>query len=339
MKQFIGKYWKPVVETVAFILIFAFLLVNIQNIFEPKKECYGKYSNYNEEEEDSLDIIYFGNSRVNRGINPTVVDGITGYRSYNYGIQGLRANHVYFRVKDALTTQTPKLVVIDAAMYLPSKESLEEAYIHRTLISLPFSLFKVESALELGVDEDMKKELIFPLLRFHSRYREIESTDFIYMMDINPDYPYANQVSEETMMANRGYMPYPTEKKIKDDGKNYFGKDYSAITEIAEPDKATDDYFQKMVTEAKNEGAQVLIISIPSLEKAGNAKKTVPIMNYLRKIYENDDSVKFLDFSLCLKEVGLSYENFHNEGHLNRTGAQKLSEYLGNFIKENYSLK
>lgn len=339
MKQFFAKYWKFALECIAFILIFCFLLTYVQNIFEPKKECYGKYESYNSEKKNSMDIVYFGNSRVNRGINPLVVDDITGYYSFNYGIQGLRANHIYFRLLDALKTQTPKLVVIDAALYLPSKESLEEAYIHRTLISLPISLFKVQAALELGVDEDMKKELIFPLLRFHSRYREIDVIDFKYVMNLNDAYDYDNKVSEDTMESSRGYMPYPTEKKVKDNGKKYFDKDYSKITDIAEVDPVADDYFKKMIAEAEAMGAQVLITSIPSMESAGNAKKTVPIMNYLKETYKNDSNVKFLDFSLVLNEVGLGYETFHNEGHLNRVGAQRLSEYLGNFIKENYNLR
>lgn len=339
MKEFFKKNWKFAVETVVFLLIFAFLLTYVQNIFEPKKECYGKYKYYNLEEDDSLDIVYFGNSRVNRGINPMVVDDITGYRSFNYGIQGLRANHIYFRLMDALSTQTPKLIVLDAAVYLPSKESLEEAYIHRTLISLPFSTFKIKSALELGTDEDMKKELIFPMLRFHSRYREISSVDYLYIMDLNPDIDYELKSSEETMATHRGYMPYPTEKKLADDGKKYFDKDYSTITDIAEPEADADKYFKQMVEEAEKIGAQVLITSIPSLEKAGNAKKMEPIMNYLRETYKDDPNVKFLDFNLMMKDYGFSYNNFHNEGHLNRTGAQIFSECLGDFIKENYDLK
>ena len=64
-----------------------------------------------------------------------------------------------------------------------------------------------------------------------------------------------------------------------------------------------------------------------------------PIMNYLRETYKDDPNVKFLDFNLMMKDYGFSYNNFHNEGHLNRTGARIFSECLGDFIKENYDLK
>ncbi len=336
MKDFVKRYYKSTLKTIAFVLIFLIMFFYIQDIFELKGSGYGKYSTYHTEEENSLDVIFFGNSRCNRAINPLVIDDIAGTYSFNYGIQGLRANHVYYRFLDAFKTQKPKLVVIESSIYLPSKEVNESSYLHRTLVSLPTSLFKIKAAMELGDSYSMKLELMLPLLRFHSRFREIESVDYIYNMDIHPDYPYDNQSSEEVLKTHRGYTPYPTDKTIDKDKGKYFTKDYSSITEIGVPDPEADDYFKKMVNIAKENGCKVLVLSIPSAEKNATAKFTTPINNYLREFYADDPDVQVLDLSVIMQEIGLSYKNYHNEGHVNRSGAKLISNYVGEYIKENY---
>ncbi len=336
MKAFLSKYLKSIVAPIVFVSIFLILFSYVQDIFELKGACYGKYKYYNQEDDDSIDVIYFGNSRTNRGINPLVVDEIAGCYSYNLGIQGLRANHVYYRLLDAFKTQSPKLVVLETSMYMPSKEKNEESYIQRTLMSLPFSPFKVKAAMELGSDDATRAELIMPLLRFHNRFREIESVDFLYIMDLHPDIPYDLQSSEEIMANSRGYMPYTTDNILEDDGKGYFDKDYASITDVTVPDPGADYYFQEMIRISEEHGAKVLIISIPSMEKNETAKDTVPIMNYLKEVYKDDPNVGYLDICTNMKEIGLDYNNFHNKGHLNRSGAQKISEFIGEYLRENY---
>lgn len=338
MKEEKKGLFKSVIKGTAFILIFVLLFFYIQDIFELKGSCYGKYTCYENQEEESINVFYFGNSRCNRAINPMVIDEIAGTVSFNYGIQGLRAKHVYFRYLDALRNQAPKLVVLETSTFLPSKEANEESYQQRTVLPLPTSLFKFETAWELGSDFKERMQLFLPFLRFHARYRDIAAVDYIYIRDINPDFAYENQSSEETMMESRGYMPYPKDKKLKDDGNNYFGQSYSGITEIGVPDPECDEYFRKTVELAKQNGSQVLLLSIPSLEENATAVNTVPITNYLKELYKDDPDVKILDLNLVLSDVGLNYDNYHNAGHVNRSGAQLISEYVGNYVKENYDI-
>lgn len=339
MKNFIKKNWKSAVKGIAFVLIFIMLFSYVQDIFELKGSCYGKYECYQREEKNSIDAIYLGNSRVNRSLNPLIIDEIAGIRSFNMGVQGLRAPHVYYRLLDALKTQKPKLVVIESSVCNPSKESLEESYIQRTFLSLPFSPLKVKGAIDLGKDLNMTAEVMFPLLRFHGRFREIDTIDYIYNMDVNPAYPYDAQVSEEIMNVSRGYQPYPTDKVLKDNGKHIFDKDFSGITDVTAPDEEAEKYFRKFVETAEEAGAQVLIISIPSADKGSTADKTIPILNYFRQVYADDPSVNFLDFNVLYDELDFGYSDMHNVGHVNRTGSRKISTYLGQFIRDNYSLK
>ena len=336
MKDFVKKYWKSALKSVAFVVIFILLFSYIQDIFELKGQGYGKYRCFSWEEKNSLDVIFFGNSRTNRGVNPVVVDEIAGTRSFNYGLQGLRANQVYYRVVDAFKTQSPKLIVLESSICVSASASLEESYAHRALVSLPMSVNKVEAALDLGSDDKAKAELILPLLRFHTRFREIESVDFRYIMDIH-DYPYTNQPAEEVMEVSRGYTPYETDLALEDDGKGFFDKDYTKITKVKAPNENLEYYFKKIVDLAKEHGAKVLILSIPSMDKKETPKDIIPLTNYLRQLYADDENVMFLDATLDMKSYGLGYDCFHNVGHLNRLGAKRLSGFIGEYLKENYT--
>ena len=337
MKEFIKKYWKGTLKTVLFVGIFLILFSYVQDIFELKGQGYGKYRCFNWEERNAVNVIFFGNSRTNRGVNPVVVDEIAGTRSFNYGLQGLRANQVYYRVVDAFKTQSPKLIVLESSICVSASARLEESYAQRALVSLPLSVNKVEAALDLGENDKKKAELILPLLRFHMRYRELEAVDFRYIMDINSEYPYMNQPAEEVMEVSRGYTPYETDMSLEDDGKGFFDKDYSKITKVKAPDEKLERYFKMIVDYAEEHGAKVLILSIPSMDKKETPKDIIPLTNYLRLLYADNENVAFLDASVCMKDYGLSYDCYHNTGHLNRLGAKKLSEFIGQFLRDNYS--
>lgn len=340
MKEFLKKYGKPVLKTVAFILIFILLFSYVQNIFGLKGSGYGKYTYYNREDKQSVDVIFFGNSRCNRAFDPPVIDDIAGTYSYNLGIQGLRAKHVYIRMQDAFKTQTPKLVVIETGIFTTgASATLEEQYNHRTLVSLPTSLFKLNAAFELAENKEKAVELFLPLLRFHSRYKEIGSVDFIYDRKIDDSFEYENRSSEEVMMTHRGYTSYPTNKKLKDSYHSVFSGDYGTITDIAVFDDENEEYLNKIVELCRSIGAEILFVSVPAVAKSVGASLTVPISNYLDGKYSDAADIKVLDMYKNYNDIGLDYMYFQNTSHLNVQGAQLVSDYMGRYIDENYSLQ
>lgn len=340
MKTLLTKYYKPVLKTIAFVLIFVLLFSYVQNIFGLKGSGYGKYTYYNNEKEQSMNVLFFGNSRCNRAFDPLIIDDIAGTTSYNLGIQGLRAKHVYIRMLDAFKTQTPKLVVIETGIFTTgASATLEEQYNHRTLVSLPTSLFKLKAAFELTEDMDKAVELFMPLLRFHSRYKEIGSVDFIYDRKIDDSFDYENRSSEEVMMSHRGYTSYPTNKKLKESYHSIFTKDYYEITETAVFDDETEEYLNKIVELCRSIGAEILFVSVPAVAKSDGASLTVPISNYIEEKYSDDADIRVLDMYVCHRAIGLDYMYFQNTNHLNVQGAQLVSSYMGNFIADNYNLQ
>ncbi|MBP5158911.1 MAG: hypothetical protein ILP10_01275 [Lachnospiraceae bacterium] len=346
MKEFLKSHIKPFLQTVAFFVIFVLIFLHVQNIFNLKGSGYTKRMYFRDEADNTINVMFFGNSRCNRGMNPSVIDPIAGTYSYNMAIQGLRSSFVYVRMKDAFKTQTPKLIAIETSIFTPpSTPGLEESYGQRTLMSIPVSPFKLASSIELAslIDGDLGKkatrasEYFLPLLRFHSRYEELGPGDFVYDLINMGDYDYSEAQADKCIIENRGYTIYAKNNKLEQTTKtSFFDKDHTSITDVAELDGTSYDYLNKIVELAKDKGAKILFFSIPAMGAKKDSRVTEPIMNFLKTCYENDPDVKFLDFYEHLNEIGLDYEHFQNKEHLNIEGAKLASEFMGNFIKDNY---
>lgn len=337
MKEFLKSHIKPFLQSVAFFLIFILIFLSVQKIFVLKGSGYSKYMYYNEEENDSLNLLFFGNSRCNRAIDPVLIDEKVGSYSYNMGIQGLRANHVYYRIADALKTQSPDVVAVEISICVPaSNDTIEESYMHRALGSLPTSFFKLNAAMELGNDKDQKVELFLPLLRFHARYEELDVEDFAYSMTPNSDFENGEAKNDKWISSHRGYTPYPVQKDLEPKKKNYFKQDYSGITDIAVLDETSAEYIPRIVEAVKAKGCKLLFFSIPATSDGKNGKTTIPVMNYLRATYGDDEDIAFLDLHDHLEEVGLDYQFYQNTEHTNAKGAKLVSTFMADYISANY---
>lgn len=64
------------------------------------------------------DILFIGSSRVHTGINPRIVDSITGMESYNAGVEGGRINEFKMTLDAYLEThEPPKVLVLSADLF------------------------------------------------------------------------------------------------------------------------------------------------------------------------------------------------------------------------------
>lgn len=72
-----------------------------------------KWENFRSLSPQSLDIFFLGSSHFLSGIDPAIVDSVSGKNSYNMARVGLNAASAYVLLNEVLTTQSPKVVVLD----------------------------------------------------------------------------------------------------------------------------------------------------------------------------------------------------------------------------------
>lgn len=109
------------------------------------------------------------------------------------------------------------------------------------------------------------------------------------------------------------------------------------MQETEEKEKIPDvviAYMEKIQNLCKKNGAKLLLLGTPSPMN----------YNYRRhnsiQEYADENSLAFLDLNLRLKEVGIDWktDSLDKGDHLNLSGAQKVTRYLGNYLKEQYEL-
>ncbi len=93
-------------------------------------------------------------------------------------------------------------------------------------------------------------------------------------------------------------------------------------------------YLEEIADYCSDNGIELLVLALPS---AGNYNKETH-----KGIREWSDAhgVPFLDMNLSLEDIGLDWNTDTKDGgdHMNSAGAEKVSAYLADYLKDNYEL-
>ena len=144
-------------RSLLFVLIFAMLLALLSVLFHPKdnREDYGmgemKANGIQAEPENSIDVIMIGDSECALAFAPTVIEEVSGIKSYNCGTAGQYLYESYRYLRQAFEGQKPKVVILE------TNTIYQECKLSNYLFS--------------------KLELAIPLLRYHDRWKDMRPED------------------------------------------------------------------------------------------------------------------------------------------------------------------
>lgn len=94
-------------------------------------------------------------------------------------------------------------------------------------------------------------------------------------------------------------------------------------------------YFEKIVSYCEENGINVVLVKVP--KNSWSRSKSLGVKKLAR-----EHGLPFLDFneSSLMKEIGFNpLRDMRDADHPNLRGAEKVSAYLGDYLKENYDLK
>lgn len=305
------------------ILVFAVLLCGLLGasgrILEQKDSTIGLTPFLDHAEE--YDVLFFGDSLVRYGVFPMELYHKYGIASYNLGSSNSMLPMSYWRMMNALDYASPRVVmmsVVDA-----EKESLVTAIgerLHVLLGAFPMTLNKARAIIELtddgGRDEngtsysDIRRELFFPLRKYHSRWNSLEPGDF-----------------EPVYNAQKGAVPRvhvsDPENALRPEnaGEALLEKGYGYV------------YLRRIIEECQRREIPVVLYYPPGpiKEEKYRGLKTseriakeygVPLLNFV-------DMDHVIDGYTDCADTG---------GHLNCSGVQKVTDFIGQYLKDHYSL-
>lgn len=265
---------------------------------------------YYQEENKDFDVIFVGDCEVYENFSPVKLWQEYGINSYIRGSAEQYIWQSYYILEDTLRYSTPDAVIFNIQS-LQFNESQSEAYNRMTLEGMKWSSSKVNAILASMKEDENFLDYVFPILRYHSRWSELTFDDVKYMF------------SGKKVTHNGYYMRVD----VKPAENVPAGR---PLTDYSFGDKAWK--YLKMMTELCEEnGITLVLIKAPSLYPYWYDQWDEQV-----KDYAEENNLMYINFLELIDEIGIDYKtDTYDAGlHMNLSGAEKLSVYLGRILSE-----
>ena len=318
-----NKMYKKIISLIILIIIVILILFAISPIFVPKwVEGGDNYitnivRGFYAEKDNTLDVMFMGNSDMYRGMSPIMLWDEYGIASYSYTSPGQRAWTGYYVLLDALRSQKPDIIVFNMDEIQSTVHSTESCY-RKAFDNMQMSSVKLKALNDPTYNFSFSEKIsyIFPIFRYHSRVTELTREDF------KNAYGYEQYENKGLDMITK-INPYNGGKSYMDDK----GESYEF------PEK-TKKYIDKIVETCEKEEIKLILVEIPSADSWSYAKSQA-----ISK-YAEEKKLPFIDFNLLLDEIDFDWTKDTPDGgdHINVFGAEKVTKYMGKYLKDNYNL-
>lgn len=203
---------------------------------------------YYEEEKDSdvreHDVVFIGDCEVYENFSPAVLWQEYGINSYIRGSAQQLIWQSYYLLEDTLRYETPKVIVFNV-LSLKYNEPQKEAYNRMTLEGMKWSLSKVKSIQASMTDSEHFLDYVFPILRYHSRWSDLDKEDVEYLF-------------RSRRVSHNGYYMRVDVKPAENVPAGQPLADYSFGENAM-------SYLDKMTELCEEKGIQLVLIKAPSL--------------------------------------------------------------------------
>jgi len=253
---------------------------------------------------DLIDVLFIGSSHVYGGINPDVLWREFGISSFDLAVSGQDKDSSYYYLKEALRTQSPKVVFVDLYAAAFEKGAVE-GNVYRNMISIRGFDNSVHLIRDYFGAYDTDYLLRWPII--HTRYHELEPYDFV-------QYPFS--------IYGRGFCCRYTISPFEPDLDTYHMEE---ATPISDSNRAWIDGLYEL---SRRSGFSLVFLQMPY--QVLDTEQT--IFNGIYP-YLEEKGIPLLQFNDLAGEVGLDYtQDFMDYGHLNIFGAAKATRYIGNYL-------
>lgn len=266
------------------------------------------------QKENTVDVLLLGSSHTYCDVNTGVLWDEYGISAFDLGGAEQPFWNSYYFLKEALKTQKPKVIVLDITIPgIRSEEYQPRVWSVTNLFGIHFNRNRID-ATRISVPSSSFETLLNPMNEMHTRYSDLDKDDFI---DSN------RSVNYKGFDLRDGIVPYET-------------PDMSGVTELTPMTEKEELYYRKIIELTREEKIPLLLVSVP-FPVYEEAQK---IYNYEFKIAK-EEGVPYIDYNKGnhYAEMDLDFKtDMADEFHLNITGNEKFSKYLGAQLKETYDL-
>ncbi len=310
---------KIIIGCVCILLATGVLLGFLQALLQPKYMTSPRegalVAEYYREPDYRRDLLFVGDCEVYESFTPPTLWEEYGISSYIRGSAQQLVWQSYYLLEEMLERETPRAVVFNV-LSLKYGTPQKEEYNRMTLDGMKWSSSKVGAIRASVTDEESFASYLFPLLRYHSRWKELTGEDIQYLL------------ARDTVSHN-GYLMQTRIKPMEGEAV--------APTPLADytlPARAME-YLEKMRLLCEEKGVELILIKAPTnnWRYFWYDEWDAQICDYALK-----NELAYYNFIDLCDEIGIDWSQDTYDGgvHLNVYGAEKLTSYFGKLLVQDH---
>lgn len=291
------------------------------------------------QKKNTIDIIGFGNSHLGNGLDLNILNAKTNAKMYNIYSSGQVLSQTYYSIKEALSYQKPKLIIIESfsitgdKIYFLGKKPIDVDTLPfyskiQSFDSKKIGLAKYYEFKDLYSMDDVIPTL-FPLIRNHSKWSEPKK------IKENIENEYNSKSESKYYFGCSNTIWCLSDKAAKEYETKIFENDKFIVAESQE------FYFNKIVKLAEENDIKILVITTPFFKTYRKKVDYLSRNNAIKKLTDKYN-INYLDFNEVYPDLEYHYfanDKVGNNQHLNYKGAIKISSYLSDFLNKKYDFK
>jgi hypothetical protein len=312
---------KQICKVVVLLLLLGISISYVSGVLIKKWKypCYESVvpTEFYELDKNSIEVCVLGTSQVVYGISGMELYGDYGISAYSLGtaLQPMEASYAW--LQECRRTQDIKLLLLDTSMLY---EQADEARYRQAYDNMKLSVNKLKAVWEHCQNKENADPFIsyvLPIIKYHTRWNELVEDDFTLLDQDTPIFRgnYAFALSDPVDM-------------------NAIAYDNDTYDETLTMQEEQFGYFEKILDYCEENGIEVLLFKTPKANWSITKHQQV-------EEYASGRGIPFIDFSNqeMIDTLQLDGElDFRDKEHLNLRGANKLSKWLGAYLKEHYEL-
>lgn len=309
---------KLIIRIVASILVLVLVLTLLTLLLSPKfmsDITEGAMIAEFYEEEMCHDVVFVGDCELYENISPVALWENCGISTYIRGSAQQLIWQSYYLMEDTLRYEKPKVFVFNV-LSMKYNEPQRETYNRMTIDGMRWSSSKVNSIRASMMPNEHFIEYVFPLLRYHSRWNELNSDDFKYLT-------HRDQVS------HNGY---------------YMRVDVKPVSSVPEPRPLEDynfgsnswNYLNKMYDLCRANGIELVLVKAPSLFPTWYPEWDQQIVKFA-----SEHKLQYYNLLNMSDLIGIDWATDTYDGglHLNLSGATKTSIFFGKLLRDTFHIE
>lgn len=301
---------KEIIALIVFLLALISFIVCASAITMPKRyELGANWGAFIEEEQDSMDVVFFGSSMAYCNVIPAVIWENSGISSYVMAGPEQTLGITYYYVKEMFRHQSPSAVMVEISGIIYGQYASDGA-IKANIGYMPYNINRFGATINAAPQSEWLG-LFFPLYNYHDRWSKLNADDYQiglegYDIDLLAGYNFLSQSNPQPEMRGRSFEQTAEE----------YQNNISYLDQIAQ-------------LCLEHNCRPIFYIS------ASYAYFAEDYLQQLQTDIANIEGAEFINFMDYIGQLGIDNEtDFYDILHFNYRGAEKFSIFLANTINK-----